>query len=100
VPDLLGANPGRFQAVIPSDQLTDAVEHYGKTVQKMAQPTAPLSHIVKVIRVNGNKNFTDISNEIGVSAGDVDRSKVQWSGMHLTMHYDIQHNGKPWEDAK
>lgn len=101
VPDLLSDTPGRFHAVIPADQLTDAVEHYGKAVVKNAQPTSAHQHAIRVFRIgtkNGQK-IGDISNELGITQGDIDRSKVQWSGLHLVTNYDIQHNGKKFTES-
>jgi hypothetical protein len=98
--DLVGKKRGRFSAVIPADHLRDAVEHYGRDVVSKAQPTNAHDHQIKVFRVgaHGSDHIGDIKNELGVAPSDLDRAKHSYSGVHLKLNYEIQHNGKPFGD--
>lgn len=101
VPDFRGKEKGRFTATIEAPHLQEAIDHYAKNVAQKAQPTSAQHHAIKVIRIGkGKGGFGDISNELGVTPADIDRSKNSWSGVHLTTNYDIQHNGKPFDGEK
>jgi len=96
--DLVGKKRGRFRAIIPAEHLREAVEHYGREVVSKAQPTNANDHQIKLFRVGANgEHIGNIKNELGVTPSDLDRAKHSFSGVHLKLNYDIQHNGKAFE---
>jgi hypothetical protein len=99
--DALAKERGHFQAIIDANELRDAVYAYGNHVAQNAQPTRAMDHTITVFRIGQKKDehIGDLKNEIGISAADIDRAKQAYSGVHVDLNYDIQHNGQKFTDG-
>ena len=99
--DSFARHRGKFKALIPRDRIEQGIENYTKDVSSTAQPTIAKNHAIEVFRIGANnaEHIGDMSSELNVTKGDLDRAKQVNSGVHLQFNYEIQHNGKP-EDAK